>query len=320
MSLAGIAIVAAVAVLALLAAVEFIAWAAKVQSFVATVVLGHDGRTSTSKTFILLWTLLVGWALIALLIAGEFVSTHACVPPSDIANAAQKCKAAADEVGLLQVGWLHFLHAGLSGSYLVLLGVPAAAGIAAKGITQSQVTGTGFKAPRPPEGFDPLTRIAEVFSADDGSTDIGDFQYLIFNLVTAAYFVSQFLNPDGSGLPTIPDTLLGLTSVSAGLYVGKKAVTRTQPTVTGVFPLPLHDGQQFTVIGTDLTADPASPTPTDPQVTIDGVPAIDVVAVGTNLCAKAPPNVGSAGSPVIRHLRVLNPYGGISSDFPVQCL
>jgi hypothetical protein len=320
-SLAGIAIVAALAVLALLAVVEFIAWAGKVRSFVATVVLGHDGRTSTSKTFILLWTLLVGWALIALMIAGQFVSTHACVPPLDIANAAQKCKAAADEVGLLQVGWLHFLHAGLSGSYLVLLGVPAAAGVAAKGITQSQVNGTGFKAFKPPGGgFDPFTRVAEIFSADDGTTDIGDFQYVIFNLVTAAYFVSQFLNPDGSGLPTIPDTLLGLTSVSAGLYVAKKAVTRTQPTVTGVFPLPLHDGQQFTVIGTDLTADPASLIPTDPQITIDGVPAIDVVANGPNLTAKAPPNIGSAGSPVIRQLRVLNPYGGISPDFPVQCL
>jgi hypothetical protein len=319
-SLAGIAIVAALAVLAVLAAVEFIAWVGKVRSFVATVVLGHDGRTSTSKTFILLWTLLVAWALIALLIAGELVSTHACVPPSDIANAAQKCKAAADEVGLLQAGWLHFLHAGLSGSYLILLGVPAAAGVAAKGITQSHVNGAGFKAPKPAGKFDPFTRIAEVFSADDGTTDVGDFQYLIFNLVTAVYFVSQFLNPDGSGLPTIPDTLLGLTSVSAGLYVGKKAVSRNQPSVTGVFPLPLHDGQRFTVIGTDLTIDPASPTDTEPQITIDGVPAIDVVATGTSLSAKAPPTISSGGSPSMRQLQVLNPYGGITPEFPVQCL
>jgi hypothetical protein len=319
-SLAGIAIVAALAVLAVLAAVEFIAWVGKVRSFVATVVLGHDGRTSTSKTFILLWTLLVAWALIALLIAGELVSTHACVPPSDIANAAQKCKAAADEVGLLQAGWLHFLHAGLSGSYLILLGVPAAAGVAAKGITQSRVNGAGFKAPKPAGKFDPFTRIAEVFSADDGTTDVGDFQYLIFNLVTAVYFVSQFLNPDGSGLPTIPDTLLGLTSVSAGLYVGKKAVSRNQPSVTGVFPLPLHDGQRFTVIGTDLTVDPASPTDTEPQITIDGVPAIDVVATGTGLSAKAPPTISSGGSPSMRQLQVLNPYGGITPEFPVQCL
>ncbi len=283
-------------------------------------ILGQDGRTSTSKTFILLWTLLVGWALIALLIAGEFVPTHACVPPADIANAAQKCQAKADEVGLLQVGWLHFLHAGLSGSYLVLLGVPAAAGVAAKGITQSQVQGTGFKMPKPKGGFDPFARLTEIFSADDGSTDIGDFQYLVFNLVTAVYFASQFLNPDGSGLPTIPDTLLGLTSVSAGLYVGKKAVTRTQPSVTGVFPLPLHDGQPFTVLGSALTVDPASPTDVQPQITIDGVPATNVITAGTNLSAKAPPNLGPGGTPIVRQLQVLNPYGGITTAFPVQCL
>jgi formate hydrogenlyase subunit 4 len=72
-SLAAIALIAAGAVLALLAAVELIARAAHARFF-STVILGKDGRTSTSKAFILLWTLLVGWALIALLIAGEFVS------------------------------------------------------------------------------------------------------------------------------------------------------------------------------------------------------------------------------------------------------
>jgi hypothetical protein len=319
-SLAGIAIVAAVVVLALLVLVELTARVVHARFF-STVILGEDGRTSTSKTFILLWTLLVGWALIALLIAGEFVSAHACVPPSDIANAAQKCKAAADDVGLLQVGWLHFLHAGLSGSYLLLLGVPAAAGVAAKGIAQSKAqNGSSVKPASSGGPAAPFARIAEIFSADDGTTDIGDFQYLIFNLVTAAYFVSQFLNPDGSGLPTIPDTLLGLTSVSAGLYVGKKAVTNSQPSVTGVFPLPLHDSQPFTVIGVGLTADQASPTDAQPQITIDGVPATAVRAVGTNLTAIAPPNLGPGGVPMIRQLRVLNPYGAITPDFPVQCL
>ncbi len=322
MGLAGIALVAAGAVVALLVLVELVARAVHGRFF-STVVLGEDGRTSTSKTFIFLWTLLFSWALIALLIGGEFIGRHACVTPADLAIAVQRCKLKADEVGLFQVGWLHFLHAGLSGSYLVLLGVPAAAGLAAKGITQSQVTGLGFKTTKPPSGFKPFARISEIFSADDGTTDIGDFQYMVFNLVTATYFVSQFLNSDGTGLPTIPDTLLGLTSVSAGLYVGKKAVTRSQPTVTGVFPLPLHDGQTFTVVGSGLTADPAAPPEppnTEPQITIDGVPATSVVAVGNNLTAKAPPNLGATGTPVVRQLQVLNPYGGITANFQVQCL
>ena len=314
MGLAGVALIAAAAVLALLVAVELIARAAH-SRFLSTVILGQDGRTSTSKTFVLLWTLLVGWALVALLIGGELVHTRACVHAPHPATACH-----GDELALLQVGWNHFLHAGLAGSYLVLLGVPGTAAIAAKGITQAQVSGTGFKTAKPRKGGDPFGRIAEIFSADDGTTDIGDFQYLIFNLVTAVYFVSQFLNPDGSGLPTIPDTLLGLTSVSAGVYVGKKAVTRSQPTVTGVFPVPLHDGQQFSVIGTGLTVDPSAPTEVTPQVTIDGVPATAVVASNGSLLAKAPPNLGPGGTPMTRQLQVLNPYGGISANFPVQCL
>ena len=314
MGLAGIALVAAAAVVALLVAVELIARAAHTRFF-STVILGQDGRTSTSKTFVLLWTLLVGWALVALLIGGELIHTHACV---HMANPASACKG--NEVGLLQVGWSHFLHAGLSGGYLILLGVPGTAAIAAKGITQAQANGTGFKMQKPKQGSDAFGRIAEVFSADDGTTDIGDFQYLIFNVVAAVYFVSQFLNPDGSGLPTIPNTLLGLTSVSAGVYVGKKAVTRSQPSVTGVFPLPLHDGQQFSVIGTDLTVDPTAPTEVVPQITIDGVPATAVVASNGSLLAKAPPNLGPGGTPMTRQLQVLNPYGGISANFPVQCL
>lgn len=313
MSAVAIYLVAAAAIVVLLGLVELVARAAHARFF-STVILGSDNRTSTSKTFIFLWTLLVAWALVALLIAGELIAKRPCV-------AAHRCTALKDQVGLLQVGWLHFLHAGLSGSYLILLGVPAAAGIAAAGITQAQVNGPGFKAPKPSGGkANPFARITEIFSADDGTTDIGDFQYLIFNVITAVYFVAQFVSPDGTGLPTIPDTLLGLTSVSAGLYVGKKAVTRTQPTVSGVFPMPLHDGQSFTVIGTGLGQDPASPTDVKPQITIDGMPAMDVVLDGDNLSAKAPPNISAGGSPVVRQLQVLNPYGGMTANFQVQCL
>jgi hypothetical protein len=307
-------------------------------SFMGSVVLGADGRTSTSKTFVFLWTLLVAWALIALLIAGQFLGTRGCViHPHPL----QACKK--EQLALLQLGWHHFLKSPLSGSYLVLLGIPGVAAITAKGITQASVNGGGFKKPKPkpdparasapksqdsapgaasksPAGPQPVARVTEIFSADDGTTDIGDFQYVIFNLITAVYFVTQFLHPDGTGLPTIPNTLLGLTGVSASVYLGKKAVTDTQPTVTGVFPLPLHDGQRFTVIGTGLTQDPGSPTDADPQITIDGLSAEIIDASGDNLRAKAPPNISVGGAPIVRKLRVLNPYGGITADFDVQCL
>jgi hypothetical protein len=313
-TVAAVAAIAGGGVLALLALFEALARLAKA-SFLTSVVLGADGRTSTSKTFVFLWTLLVGWALIALLIAGQFVTTHGCVHHPHPAVACRGLPLA-----LMQVGWRHFLDGPLSGTYLVLLGIPGAAAVGAKQITQSSVNGNGFKTPKPKKGSRPIARVTEIFSADDGTTDIGDFQYVIFNLITAIYFVTQFVHPDGTGLPTIPDTLLGLTGVSASVYIGKKAVTNNQPTVSGVFPLPLHDGRQFTVLGTGLAVDPASPTEAQPQITIDGLSAVIVGSSGGNLVAKAPPSISVAGAPLVRKLRVMNPYGGITADFDVQCL
>jgi hypothetical protein len=164
-TLAGIVLIAAGVIVALLVVFELLARITHAR-FLSTVILGADGRTSTSKTFIFLWTLLVGWALIALLIAGQFAHTHHCVL---LSAPTRGCNG--EEVGLFQCGWRHLLHAGLSGSYLILLGVPAAAGVAAKAITQSQGTGTGFKKPKPPGGPNPFARATEIFSADDGTTD-----------------------------------------------------------------------------------------------------------------------------------------------------
>jgi hypothetical protein len=319
-SLTGIFLIAAGVIVVLLVVVELMARVVHARFF-STVILGSDQRTSTSKTFIFMWTLLVTWGLIGLLIGGEIIHRHACVPPTDVANAASACKALHDQLGVFQVGWLHFLHTGLSGGYLILLGVPAAAGLAAAGITQSQVNGPGYKTTKPKPGRpNPFARITEIFSADDGTTDLGDFQYLIFNLITAVYFVAQFVKPDGTGLPVIPDTLLGLTSVSAGLYVGKKAVTRNQPAITGVFPLPLHDSQTFTVLGGGLTPDPGAQTSIQPRVTVDGMEATNVRVEGDSLVATAPAAVSAGGTPTVRQLQVLNPYGGMTANFSVPCL
>ncbi len=325
MTATGIYAIAGGAILALLLLVEgFARWAGTGKGFLTTVVLGQDGRTSTSKTFILLWTLLVGWALVSLLIAGEFVGKHACATLAR-GNPVIACTKAHDDVGLLQLGWLHFLHVGVVGSYLVLLGIPATAGVAAKGITQSKViSGAVVKSePSPSEkGIGP--RLAEIFSADDGTTDIGDFQYVIFNLITAVYFVSNFVKPDGNGLPMIPDTLLGLTSVSAALYVGKKAVARNEPMVISVFPSTLHEGTTFTVTGVGL-ADPTVPGK-PPQISIDGIPAVPVTVdpvIADRLTAVAPNGLRAAGAPagqpVEVKIQVSTAYGTVTPEFAAKC-
>jgi hypothetical protein len=322
-------LIGAGAILLLLGIVETVAWAGVHRSFLASVILGADNRTSTSKTFIFMWTLLIGWALSSLLIAGEILSTHPCVTAKKPVTA---CNAHGDQIGLMQIGWHNFLSSGLAGSYLVLLGIPAAAGVAAKGITQSKAdSGTLVKTTASGKQT-AAARVAQVFSADDNTTDIGDLQYVIFNLVTAVYFVAEFVKPSIRGLPSIPATLLGLTSVSAALYVGKKAATRSQPKITGVFPSILRANATITIIGNGLTDDPTQPRPPSgtgkPQVTINGtaVPAADVRAdqtVANRLTAKVPEglvpaNDANADTPVQGTIQVLSSYGYVTPGFPVS--
>jgi hypothetical protein len=317
-------ILAAFAALTLVGGFEVLARVAHT-SFLKSVILGRDGRTSTSKTFILLWTLLVSWALISLLIAGTLWRIHSCAAIADLRSATKACASKDDQVGLLEVGWRNFLRNGLAGSYLVLLGIPAVAGVAAQGITQAKAaSGTVAKARLPSNaraGTGLSARLAQIFSADDQTTDVGDFQYVVFNLLTAAYFFTQFINPDGSGLPSLPDTLLGLTGVSAALYVGKKAADRSSPSVTGVFPTLLREGQPFTVTGTSLTADPAQADVQDARITINGHEAIDVrvdQAASDRLTAIVPPGLAPAG-PVPGTLQVESEYGAITPGFDIQC-
>lgn len=329
MSAAGDYFTAAGAVVVFLLATEGLARLASggKTGFVSTVVLGADGRTSTSKTFILMWTLLVAWALTSLLIAGELVPQHSCVAGAE-QKAVKLCTATHDDLALLQLGWRHFLHQGLVGSYLVLLGIPASAGLAAKAITQSQaISSPGSKTEAKPTGGKRgvLPRLAEIFSADDGTTDVGDFQYVIFNLITAVYFVSKFVKPVGTGLPSIPDTLLGLTSVSAALYVGKKAVTRNEPKVTSVFPATLREGDTFTVTGVALS-DPEEPAASTPGITINGIQAKPVAIdpkVADRLRAVVPLGViprGTEKKEVEAKLQVYTAFGATTPEFDVRCV
>jgi hypothetical protein len=248
--------------------------------------MGTDNRTSTSKTMVLLWTLLVVWALLALLIAGELLEPRPCAATGTLAEQLAACRAepSGGRVALMQVSWHQLVEGGLDGGYLILLGVPGVAALTAKGVTQTKdLNGTAPKtsAADPVGPGKALARIAQLFSRDDGATDLGDTQYILFNLVLAGYFVMRMAQPDGTGLPPLPDALLGLTGVAAALYVGKKAVDRTTPVVSTVFPTTLVAGQSFTVVGSSLTGDLGTdgtlpPGQHPPAIKIDGAVADDV--------------------------------------------
>lgn len=65
---------------------------------------------------------------------------------------------------------------------------------------------------------------ADLVQNDSGNADLGDLQYVLFNVVALIFFYGEIFRAPQRGVPTIPDVLLGLTSVSAVGFVGKKVL------------------------------------------------------------------------------------------------
>jgi len=70
-----------------------------------------------------------------------------------------------------------------------------------------------------------LAGVAELFTGDDDAVAWADLQYVVFTLITLAYFASQFLAQPTAGLPPVPAALLTLMGVSATGYAANKIVT-----------------------------------------------------------------------------------------------
>ena len=118
----------------------------------------------------------------------------------------------------------------LSSQYLLLLGIPGAAAVSAKAITQSKIASdpaykqAKVKATAPPNA---LQGVGQLVSDDSVQSDLLDVQYFMFSLLLLGYFLAQFLSGESSTLPVLPDTLVGLTGVSAVTYVAKQGGNNT---------------------------------------------------------------------------------------------
>jgi hypothetical protein len=203
-----------------------------------SLIVGQDNRVSTSKTIAFVWTAIVAWMLV---------------------TEALRDLAANVSLGDLPV----------SDDYLLLLGGPFAAAVLAKGIVVSRLNnGTLTKTPAPDDA--PL-RVGDLVSADDGSVDLVDFQYSLFNLIALGIVIFTFVKHPGSGLPAVPSGLLAITSASALTYVGNKAITSSTPSIARFTPGVVRAGQAITIAGANLmsTASGAG----NPIVTIGGMPA-----------------------------------------------
>lgn len=189
-----------------------------------SVFIGDDGRISTSKTIAAVWTLVVVATLIGMVYANLLDHTEALK--------------ATDAAGVM-------------GQYALLFGGPLGAAILAKQIVNSQVAkDPSAKTPGSPSPKD-------LIANDAGETDLGDLQYVLFNGVALFYVIGTFLHTPLAGLPHIPDVLLGLTSVSAVGYVGKKALTPSG-TVSATLAAATTQGAAGTAVTILLTGLPTA--------------------------------------------------------------
>ena len=207
---------------------------------------GKDGRWSTSKTTMLLWTYSIWFAFVTILVHTNGAGLEKAV-----------------------------LHQ----QYLVLLGIPAGSAVAAHAITQSKVlTGKLLTKSNPTVETNVLAGISQLVSNDVSEADLLDFQYFGFNVILLAFFFTHFLGHQAAGLPTLPDTLVALSGVSAAAYVGKKGVEQdTPPTVRAVVPQKPARGKAITIRGVNL----ATATEKDVTVLVDKLAAtVTSVSVG----------------------------------------
>jgi len=183
---------------------------------IKALVIGFDGRTSTSKLQAVLWTGAILYALTFLLLAGRILHE-----PSGCGGPGQPLCAVPDAT--LQGIFDNVVDQPLQAEYFALLGLPLGAALASKALVSNKVAKGELIQPASQE-TGVVTGIAEVVSNDAGTIDVLDFQYAAFNLLTLFYFFVRLFTHLEDGLPAIPVTLLTLSGVSVAAYTTKKAL------------------------------------------------------------------------------------------------
>jgi hypothetical protein len=224
-----------------------------------SLVIGADGRASTSKLQAVMWTYALLLVFFYMLFLNRTLWHGAATPTLPSPSSAFDA----------------FVHSPLQPEYFALLGLPVAAAVAAKALTTNK-TVSGQLAKSAGESRGVGAGIAEIVSNDTGQADLLDIQYFAFNVVALLYFFVQFATVTaagpGKGLPTIPPTLLALAGVSTTSYLVKKALeTGVAPTITSVSPLRVQLGvdDRITIIGHGFLSTGGRPTAAN-QILLDG--------------------------------------------------
>jgi len=189
------------------------------RSWLGAIIAGKDNRTSTSKTVVYAWTIAIAFGLLSLVVA-IWLGDHG--------------------------PWDEQVDRGLQEEYLLLLGGPFAAAVLAKYATTSQAE---TKPSAPPGDAAP----SQLLTDDNGDTDLGDFQYVLFNAIGLTFFLGDFVGDLGSGFPVLPPLLTGLLLTSTAGYGAKKLLPQVPPMLTSVIPPAAAPAARVEVFGHNLS-------------------------------------------------------------------
>lgn len=278
------ALLGVLTLVAMLALAEIAGRAATGTSGVMDLVKGKDRRASNSKIQYLLWTLLLGFIL-------AYIAGYSSI----VVGAPFEC---AEGVTTFCVP----TDSDRWGPYLVLLGVPAAAAVTAKGVVSYKVSNGTLQKSEAQQ-----TALAQVVNNDNGDTDIVDVQYLVFNLIAFVYVLAMFATK--KELADVPDLLLGLTSTAAGTYVLNKSLASNKPRITSVVPSRIKPGDVLAVRGENLlVVGPDGECPAVLEAKVAGVRATATVHPGQpdTLVVTVPAGTGAAPPHVLTVVTAAN--------------
>ena len=167
-------------------------------------VRGEDGRASTSKFQVFLWTGAVIFGYVAVLTVRWKAGQTDALPD-------------------------------ISQNVLAALGLSSGTAVAAHVITANAV-GTGATVKEPPVS---QRGLAPIFQNDADQPDIGKIQLIAWTFIAVAVFLAGVLRITSAGatdasLPDIDPTLMVLTGLGSATYLGRKLVPTTTPVIASI--------------------------------------------------------------------------------------
>jgi len=208
--------------------------------------VGADGRVSTSKTQVFLWTVFLIAAFIYLLVLtrsysggtlfSSAVSTNwrpeylvlIGLPVAAATIAAGTVKGSNGGVGPVATSDATKIANATDGATAADIGVTSLSASAAKALMTTSRLYARDPVPENVNGV--VTGLVELVTDDSGALAWPDLQYVVFTLIALVSFCAQILASPKDGLPPVPAALLTLMGVSSAGYVANKVVS-TQGTV-----------------------------------------------------------------------------------------